>query len=193
MVKVWLRSCEVPAIRSNNRLVRALIRASFYPTLYLNRLVCASGWWNRWDWIDPHVAVGVLPTRRDLGKLSEAGVTAIVNLCLEYAGDESRLAALGITQFHLPTLDFHRPTADDIAGAVDFVNQHIAAGQKVYIHCKAGRGRSVAIAMGYLMTAHKITAAEAHLRIQKVRRQIDRDVPNNAYLLEFERRVLADA
>lgn len=189
----------MPAIRSNNRLVRTLIRASFYPTLYLNRLVCAVGWWNRWDWIDQHVAVGVLPTRRDLGKLSKAGVTAIVNLCLEYTGDESRLAALGITQFHLPTLDFHRPTADDIAGAVEFINQHIAAKQrsaanrKVYIHCKAGRGRSVAIAMGYLMTAHKITAAQAHQRIQKVRRQIDRDVPNNAYLLEFERRVLADA
>ena len=140
----------------------------------------------------------MLPTRRDLDKLSKAGVTAIVNLCLEYAGHGSRLAELGITQFHLPTLDFHRPTADDIARAVEFINQHIAAKQrsaakqKVYIHCKAGRGRSVAVAMGYLMAAHKISAAEAHQRIQSVRRQIDRDIPNNAGLLEYERRVLAD-
>ena len=183
----------MPAIRSNNRLLRPLIRASFYPTLYLNRLICATGWWNRWDWIDPQVAVGVLPTRRDLDKLSQAGVTAIVNLCLEHAGDELRLSALGITQFHLPTLDFHRPTADDIARAVEFVNRHTSAHQKVYIHCKAGRGRSVAVAMGYLMAGHKISAAEAHQRIKSVRRQIDGDIPHNPDLLEFERRVLADA
>ncbi len=135
----------------------------------------------------------MLPTRRDLDKLSAAGVGAIVNLCLEYAGDESRLSALGITQFHLPTLDFHRPTADDIARAVEFINQHIAADQKIYVHCKAGRGRSVSVGMGYLMSAHKIAAAEAHQRIKSVRRQIDRDIPHNPDVMEYERRVLADA
>ena len=34
---------------------------------------------------------------------------------------------------------------------MDFIKEQIESGKKTYIHCKAGRGRSVTIAVGYLM------------------------------------------
>ncbi len=135
--------------------------------------------------------MGALPSRRDLQRLAVSGVRGIVNLCEEHRGDPALLAALQLTALHLPTLDFHRPSADDIARGAAFIKDQISANHRVYVHCKAGRGRSVAVAMGYLMDTRQISASEAHGLIKAVRPQIDGDIPRNAEVLAFEERVLA--
>lgn len=189
MAEALRRNCDVPRIKSENPLVRLLIRASFYPTLFLNRAMCAVGVWRRWDWIDEHVAVGALPSVRFLQQLADASISALVNLCVEYGGNKRRLAALGITQLHLPTLDYHRPSADDIARAVDFIKQQIEAGKKTYIHCKAGRGRSATIAVGYLMAARQIGAKEAFLHVKSIRPNIDSDIPRAPEVVAYAERI----
>ncbi len=122
-------------------------------------------------------------------QLADAGISALVNLCVEYSGNEQRLAALGITQLHLPTLDYHRPCADDIARAVDFIKEQIEAGKKTYIHCKAGRGRSVTIAIGYLMATRQISAEEAFLHVKSIRPNIDSDIPHAPEVLAYAERI----
>ncbi len=179
----------MPRFKSENPLVRALIRASFYPTLFLNRAMCAAGVWRRWDWIDEHVAVGALPSARFLRHLADSGISALVNLCVEYGGNERRLATLGITQLHLPTLDYHRPCADDIAQAVDFIKEQIEAGKKTYIHCKAGRGRSVTIAVGYIMATRQISAKEAFLHVKSIRPHIDSDIPHAPEVVAYAEQI----
>lgn len=189
MAEVWRRNCDVPRINSENPLVRFLIRASFYPTLFLNRAMCAVGVWRRWDWVDEHVAVGALPSARFLRQLADAGISAIVNLCVEYRGNERRLSALGMTQLHLPTLDYHRPCAEDIARAVDFIREQIATGNKAYIHCKAGRGRSATIAVGYLMATRQISAEQAFLHLKSIRPHIDSDIPRAPEVVAYAERI----
>ena len=151
--------------------------------------MCAVGVWRRWDWVDEHVAVGALPSARLLKQLADAGISAILNLCVEYCGNERRLAALGMTQLHLPTLDYHRPCAEDIARAVDFIKEQIAAGKKTYIHCKAGRGRSVTIAVGYLMATRQISAKEAFLHVKSIRPNIDSDIPHAPEVVAYAERI----
>ncbi len=189
MAEALRRNCDVPRITSENPLVRFLIRASFYPTLFLNRAMCAVGVWRRWDWVDEHVAVGALPSARFLRQLADAGISALVNLCVEYRGNERRLAALGITQLHLPTLDYHRPCTDDIARGVDFIKEQIESGKKTYIHCKAGRGRSVTIAVGYLMAMRQIGAEEAFLHLKSIRPNIDSDIPRAPEVVAYAERI----
>ena len=41
------------------------------------------------------------------------------------------------------------------------MNEQIAAGGKVYVHCKAGRARSATVAMCWLMKAKNMSAEEA--------------------------------
>ncbi len=151
--------------------------------------MCALGVWNRWDWVDDHVMVGALPSGRDLQRLYRMGISAIVNLCEEYAGNGARLSALGFIQLRLPTLDYHRPCAEDIARAVEFITQQIAVGKKVYIHCKAGRGRSVTIALGYLMATRQIDSHQAYQWLRSIRPHIDSDIPYTPELRDFERRL----
>jgi atypical dual specificity phosphatase len=130
-----------------------IARLLFYPTLLwnllLNRFRSERRWW---DWIDDDVLLGALPFRGDVKKLRELGVSAVVNTCIEYAGPANEYARAGIEQMHIPTVDFTPPSYEDIVQSVEFIKRQTAAGKKVYIHCKAGRGRSATIAVCYLIS-----------------------------------------
>ena len=45
-------------------------------------------------------------------------------------------------------------------------------GGKVYVHCKAGRGRSSACVVTYLVKYHNMTVDEAFKELKKNRKQI---------------------
>lgn len=157
-----------------NPIQRWAIRATSYPTLLANRLLCALGVWRRWNWIDEHVALGGLPTRRDVRQLLEAGVRAVVNLCDEFDGHEREFRRAGAAYLRLPTPDYHCPSASDLARGVEFVRERVARGDKVLIHCKAGRKRSVVLAICYLAASCGVSAAQAAETICRARPHVDR-------------------
>ncbi len=157
-------------------LIGILVRLSYHPSLFFNRAMCAARIWRRWDKIDDHVYVGGLPDRTDIAVLRALGIGGVINMCGEFPGHAVELETHGVAQLHLPTLDYHSPTEQDMIRGIEFIHEHVAAGQGVYIHCKAGRGRSVTLAVCYLMAAHGLTPEEAHRRIRNVRPQIDRRV-----------------
>ena len=47
--------------------------------------------------------------------------------------------------------DFAQPELAQVKQAVDIVRAEIAAGNAVYLHCKAGKGRSATVALCYLL------------------------------------------
>ncbi len=169
---------------------RWLVGLAYYPSLLFNRAMCAAGLWRAWDWIDEHVLVGMVPTRGQLESLRRLGIGAVVNLCQEFAGHRDELARLGMRHLHLPTLDFHPPTTDDMRRGVAFIQESIADGRKVYVHCKAGRGRSVTLALCYLIVARRWTAAQAYAHIRAARPQVDRRLTERACVREIERAML---
>lgn len=166
-------------------LARIVIRVSFYPSLLFNRTMCLIGFWRLWDRIDDHLIIGILPSRSDLSKLSRLGVHAIVNMCSECDGHADHMTAFGMVQLHLPTLDFHSPSEKDLVRGVDFIRKQAMSGRTVYVHCKAGRGRSVILAVCYLMVAHTIDAQTAYERIKGIRPQVDRGIVSRVSRLQF--------
>ena len=101
--------------------------------------------------MDEEVLIGALPMHRHVARLKAEGIGAVINTCAEYAGPVRKYADAGIVQLHLPTVDFTPPSLDDLCRGVEFIQQHRAAGRKVYVHCKAGRGRSATLVMCYLI------------------------------------------
>jgi atypical dual specificity phosphatase len=61
----------------------------------------------------------------------------------------------GVPQLHLPAPDYHGVSLDHFQEAVAFVKQEIDNGREVTVHCKAGRGRSAAIVIAYLLVHGK--------------------------------------
>lgn len=174
-------------------LKRWTIRATSYPTLLANRLLCALGVWRRWNWIDDHVALGGLPTRRDVRRLLDAGVRAVVNLCDEFNGHEREFRRAGAAYLRLPTPDYHSPSVADLARGVEFIRERVARGEKVLIHCKAGRKRSVVLAICYLAASRGASAAQAAEAIRRARPHVDRALDRLANVQQFVSRHISAA
>lgn len=177
-------------------LLRALVRVGYWPSLLAGRLMYRLGLWRQWDAIDEHVILGAIPVRGDLERLHALGVTAVINLCEEFPGEPQKLAALGMTQLYLPTLDYHCPSLDDINTALDFIRTHTSSKGKrpsaanpsgsIYIHCKAGRGRSAAVALCYLMVSRGLTAADAAKLLKQLRPAVRRGIHEQEPIRAFE-------
>ena len=165
--------------------MRILARLFFYPTLLwnlaLNRIDKNRRWW---DWIDDTVLLGALPFGSHVAELKALGIGAVVNTCDEYAGPTKKYAEAGIEQCYIPTVDFTPPALEDIEKSVRFIQMHAAAGRKVYIHCKAGRGRSVTVAACYLIAKGYTPEAAQKLLIEK-RPHVNPLVYKRAVVQEF--------
>lgn len=172
-------------------ILRPLIRASFYPTLLLNRGMQWIGLWERWNWVDDVLLLGALPTRGDVARLRALGVTGVVNFCAEFPGHTRELAAAGVEQLHLMTLDYHPPSEPDMLRAIEFIARHAAVGGKVYTHCKAGRGRSATLAVCHLVWTQRLSAEDAYAAVKRARRQIDRRLAQRECVRAIERRMRA--
>ncbi|KAF0717280.1 Aste57867_2388 [Aphanomyces stellatus] len=159
---------------------------------------CTSrAWWTR---ITDHIILGALPLRNRNHhlQLQAEGVVAVVTMNQPYELEKTMLGvpvapgkylkgrrieeyfitgdwkALGIDQCFGTTNDFCPPTLDILIRCVEFTKQHIDQGGTVYIHCKAGRGRSTIVVAAYLMQANRWTVDEALDFIQSKRHHISR-------------------
>ena len=162
-------------------------RIVFLPTLawnaLLGRILKVRNWW---DPIDDHVILGAFPFSSDVKSLAELGVRGVVNTCEEYGGPIDEYQKYGIEQFRMPTIDFTHPAYDDVCGAVDFIESQINEGHKVYIHCKAGRGRSATVAICWAMKAKKMSAAEAQRFLLEKRPHINQHLTDRPVVQRFE-------
>jgi protein-tyrosine phosphatase len=69
---------------------------------------------------------------------------------------------------HLPTVDDHAPTLDQLRTGAEFIAQEAAAGGAVYVHCGSGVGRAATMAAAYLISTG-LTAGQAWSSIRAVR------------------------
>ena len=166
-----------------------LARLLFLPTLAWNaalrRLRPARRWW---DQVDEHVWIGALPFPGDAEALFAAGIRAVVNTCEEYRGPREQYRRLGIEQLHIPTVDFCVPRLEDIERAVTFMDAHTRRGNQVYVHCKAGRGRSATVVLCWLIFRGRLTPAEAQARLQAKRPHVVATIHQRPVVLEFAKR-----
>lgn len=84
-------------------------------------------------------------------------IGAVVNMCDEYPGPISKYRKLDIDHIRFRTVDHFEPTLDDLKDAVIFLLQNEKIGKRVYVHCRAGHGRSGAVALAWLMYKNPLT------------------------------------
>lgn len=104
--------------------------------------------------VDNTVLLGVAPIMGAVSPVSlkKLGVFGVINLCDEFRGPIATYDRLGMDQLWLPTVDHFEPSVPDLHAAVDFIQKFRKRGQKVYVHCKAGHGRSAAVAYCWMLT-----------------------------------------
>ncbi|MBA62700.1 MAG: phosphatase [Planctomycetaceae bacterium] len=148
----------------------------------LGRILKIRNWW---DFIDEHVIVGAFPFPFDVDKMAAEGVRAVVNTCNEYDGPVAQYEKHSIEQLHIPTIDFTSPSLENVKQGVAFVSRHVELGNTVYIHCKAGRGRSATVAICWLMAAKSMNPSQAQKHLLDHRSHVHSTLPERDVVKQF--------
>lgn len=139
-----------------------------------------------WDEVAPGVWIGRRLSEVEAARAVERGVTAVLDLSGEFS--EAR-PFLAVAYCHLPILDLTAPVDGQLAEAVAFINAHATRGI-VYVHCKIGYSRSVAVVGAWLLRTGRSASVEsaiAHLRDVRpsvvirpeIRQALDRFMPSS--------------
>ena len=99
--------------------------------------------------ITPHLHVGGQYRRHGWPRLAARGVTAVVNVRIEFDDQEADIAPP--RYLHLPTIDDDAPSLQQLEQGALFIAQEIERGGSVLVHCGAGVGRAATVAAAYLV------------------------------------------
>jgi len=146
-------------------------RIWFYPTLPFTIIKFLIRRENFCDEIDDDVYLGSLPLpwMGRVEKLKKLEVKAVVNMMDEWVGPVEEYKMLGITQLYLPTIDHFEPSVEDLIRAVQFIEASLKRGHRVLIHCRAGHGRSAAVAFCWLLWKKREGAKLSQERLSQLR------------------------
>ena len=166
-------------------------------TIYFSHLIgqrfLHDGDGNFLSYITPSLLLSSLPLPSDVFLLHQNHVTAVVNMCYEYAGPTAEYKKYSIEQLHLPTFDASAPALEDIERAVAFLKKKIHdEGGKVLVHCKGGRARAACVATCYLIS-QGMTLDQAISLLVAQRRVVERVITSYAVIQEYAEKHTAKA
>lgn len=103
-------------------------------------------------WITDNLAVGCAPMFEvDLEVVKQQGIGAIVNLCGEFCDLHEIQEDAGFEVYYFPIADECAPNMDAMEKAFRWLDDRIAEGLKVLVHCRFGIGRTGTFVTAYLM------------------------------------------
>lgn len=171
----------------NGPFFKIVARSLFYPTLVwtmlVGRILKLREWWS---YVDDNVILGALPLGRDPVRLQHEGVGAVLNLCDEFRNHESFYREHNIDYLRLPVVDFTSPDINTVRKGVAFIDDCIRKNKKVYVYCKAGRGRSATVVLCWLMKARNMSSAEALQVLLEKRPHINNKIHRRDVVREFK-------
>jgi protein-tyrosine phosphatase len=136
-----------------------------------------SRWFRTYGFADvfDDLIVGAYPLDEDdVEALARMGIRRVLNLTEdeEYRpGDraivERALARAGIIEDRLPLTDYGGLAADRLEAAVREIDGWLGAGERTYLHCRAGWQRSAAVAAGVVAVRSGIDVDEALDRVRR--------------------------
>lgn len=103
-------------------------------------------------WITDNIVVGRAPmSYEDLEGLKSVGIDAIINLCGEFSDLHELEDKAGFEVFWLPVEDETAPTMDEMEEGLEWLDEAVYLGKKVFIHCRHGIGRTGTFVTAYLL------------------------------------------
>ena len=152
--------------------------------------------WPWWDRVSEQLILGGIPLKSKKHHevlLREAKSLSVLSLLedLEINGrglffevlSQKDWQECGVEHCHVPVPDFSSLSLTELDKSVAFITEQVVRGKTVYIHCKAGRGRSATALICYLMKTSRMTSLEAIQFVKQRRPQIK---PNARQLQSIE-------
>lgn len=119
-------------------------------------------------------------TRREFGWASNQGIRSIVTIretplpskYFETKEMEDLDKKIEVDYLHIKIDDHDAPDLEVLVKTIDYIDNHIANGKLVLIHCNAGRGRTRILVTAYLMKKEGISLENALMKVKQLRKRI---------------------
>lgn len=150
-----------------------------------------------WSHIAPFkLYLGALPLKNEghLEEISKLGVTCVLSMVENFEIEDGWAnipvkkedwEEKGIEVMHIEAVDFLPLKHEEIERGVDFLAQMLEKGETVYVHCKAGRGRSATIVIVYLMKFHHYSFDEAYQFVHHQRPFINLNLQQKKAIFDY--------
>jgi atypical dual specificity phosphatase len=148
----------------------------------------------RFHWIIPGKLAAMAlpgiaaPLAADLAAIEKLGVSAIATLT-EKSLDPRAIAASKLDVRHFPIVDFDVPTIEQTQEFCLWVDERIAAGAAVAVHCFAGLGRTGTMIGCWLVRDPAKTTERVLFSIRKIEPGFVQTAEQEAFIAVWESRV----
>lgn len=116
--------------------------------------------------ITPQLHVGGQYRKRGWPRLAARGITAVVNMRIEF--DDKEVGIAPPNYLYLPVVDDQAPSLEQLAVGAEFIRAEGVQDGSVYVHCGSGIGRAATMAAAYLISTG-LAKDEAWAKIRAVR------------------------
>ncbi|ORX39992.1 hypothetical protein BD324DRAFT_576043 [Kockovaella imperatae] len=130
-----------------------------------------------------------LTTESNVKELTKVGVKRILNVALECDDDEGLGLRQTFERYHrIPMKDIVEESgvARGLREACDFLDDARLHSAPTYVHCKAGKSRSVTVVLAYLIHANAWTLKTSYAYVAERRKGISPNIGFVAELMQFE-------
>ncbi|KAG0027305.1 hypothetical protein BGZ81_005712 [Podila clonocystis] len=152
----------------------------------------------------PHLYLGAEHNASDLTTLSKLGITSVLNVALEITRDgeqeikndthkstttnlSSSVFRHGVEYKNLSWSHSQHNIQHDFSAAFEFIDQSVAQGGKVLVHCQLGVSRSASLVIAYVMRAQGMGLSEAYDYVKQLSAVISPNMTLMYQLAEFEK------
>ncbi|QDA31817.1 protein tyrosine phosphatase [Thermococcus indicus] len=126
--------------------------------------------WRPAKFVDDNVAFSRMPTRGEIDEVAktfDAVVVLVEEFELPYSLSEWQNR--GVEVLHSPVRDFSAPSLNRLLEILRWVEEKVAKGKKVLIHCMGGLGRSGTVAVAWVMYSKGLPLRDALRRVRMLR------------------------
>jgi atypical dual specificity phosphatase len=135
------------------------------------------------DWysiVDDRLYLGAVPMQSQTSSLiAKNGITAVLTVLEDFEVRGSTAIgrpmqpedyeSMKIQHLHLSCRDFTSPSFKLLNRGADFIDKYLTNGNRVYVHCKSGRGRSACMILAYFLKYRYLDLDTAYALLKKRR------------------------
>ncbi len=164
-----------------NRRKKIVYKISLLMSIFFKKIIPKSRPW--WHEVAPHLYLGAIPLKNfahDEKIVKNLGVKAVLSLIEDFEFSTKSIASkpcrthhweqLGVKHLILPAVDFKALPLETLEKGVAFLDENIENGINCYVHCKAGKGRSAAMIVAYLLKKGKASSVDEAIAQLKQKR-----------------------